>query len=158
MGAPSTPLSTAWEAITTFRARAVAHTLSALPGAATSRWPGARCRQVVLRFRCFQARYSVPYPCLFVRAVSDILAVADVHQRVITKLSESRKVHKYFEMSPEAQHAFLHSSAAQSVTCIVSNGHKGASSQIISALPNLKLIACYGVGVDAVDLDSGQFF
>jgi lactate dehydrogenase-like 2-hydroxyacid dehydrogenase len=90
--------------------------------------------------------------------MSDILAVADVHQRVITKLSESRKVHKYFEMSPEAQHAFLHSSAAQSVTCIVSNGHKGASSQIISALPNLKLIACYGVGVDAVDLDSGQFF
>jgi hypothetical protein len=89
--------------------------------------------------------------------MSDILAVADVHQRVITKLSESRKVHKYFEMSSEAQHAFLHSSAAQSVTCIVSNGHKGASSQIISALPNLKLIACYGVGVDAVDLDSGQF-
>jgi lactate dehydrogenase-like 2-hydroxyacid dehydrogenase len=87
----------------------------------------------------------------------DILVLADVNQRVITKLSESRKVHKYFEMSPEAQHAFLQSSAAQSVTCIVSNGHTGASSHIISALPNLKLIACYGVGVDAVDLDSGQF-
>jgi lactate dehydrogenase-like 2-hydroxyacid dehydrogenase len=87
--------------------------------------------------------------------MSDILALADVNQRAITKLSESRKVHKFFDMSPAEQVAFLGSNA-QSVSCILSNGHKGASNHIISALPNLKLIACYGVGVDAVDLDSGQ--
>jgi lactate dehydrogenase-like 2-hydroxyacid dehydrogenase len=87
--------------------------------------------------------------------MSDILALADVNQRAIAKLSEARKVHKFFEMSPEEQLAFLDSNA-QSIACILSNGHKGASSHIISALPKLKLIACYGVGVDAVDLDSGQ--
>jgi lactate dehydrogenase-like 2-hydroxyacid dehydrogenase len=86
--------------------------------------------------------------------MSEILALADVNQRAISKLSESRKVHRFFEMSHEEQLAFLGSSA-QSIGCILSNGHKGASSDIISALPNLKLIACYGVGVDAVDLGSG---
>ena len=85
-----------------------------------------------------------------------ILALADVHPTIIGNLSESRTVIKFFDMTPEIQLEFLGSPAAQSISCILSNGHKGASSDIISALPNLKLIACYGVGVDAVDLDSGQ--
>ena len=72
------------------------------------------------------------------------------------KLSEYRKVHRFFDVSREEQKAFLDSDAAQSIACILSNGHKGASSDIISALPSLKLIACYGVGVDAVDLESGE--
>ena len=87
--------------------------------------------------------------------MSDILALADVHPTIITRLSESRTVIKLFEMSPEKQLVFLSSSAVQSIACILSNGHKGASNQIISALPNLKIVACFGVGVDAVDLDSG---
>ena len=88
--------------------------------------------------------------------MADILALVNVHERTILQLAESRKVHKFFDMSREEQDAFLDSAAAQSIACILSNGHKGASSHIISALPNLKLIACYGVGVDAVDLESGQ--
>jgi lactate dehydrogenase-like 2-hydroxyacid dehydrogenase len=90
-------------------------------------------------------------------ASSGILALVNVHERTIVKLSEYRKVHRFFDMSREEQNAFLVSDAAQSIVCILTNGHKGASSDIISALPNLKLIACYGVGVDAVDLQSGQF-
>ncbi len=88
--------------------------------------------------------------------MSHILALANVHPTIIPSLSRSRTVVKFFDMAPEEQLAFLGSPAAQSISCILSNGHKGASSDIISALPNLKLIACYGVGVDAVDLDSGQ--
>jgi len=95
---------------------------------------------------------------LFVKhfKMADILALVNVHERTILQLAESRKVHRFFDMSREEQDAFLDSAAAQSIACILSNGHKGASSHIISALPNLKLIACYGVGVDAVDLESGQ--
>ena len=90
--------------------------------------------------------------------MSHILALANVHPTIIAKLSlsESRKVIKFFDMSPEDQLEFLGSPAAHLISCILSNGHKGASSHIISALSNLKLIACYGVGVDAVDLGSGQ--
>jgi lactate dehydrogenase-like 2-hydroxyacid dehydrogenase len=101
---------------------------------------------------------STQLPCILTLQLtvnmSDILALADVNQRAITKLSETRKVHKFFEMTPEEQLDFLGSNS-QSVACILSNGHKGASNHIISALPKLKLIACYGVGVDAVDLVSG---
>ena len=38
------------------------------------------------------------------------------------------------------------------VTGIVTNGSKGAGGALIEALPKLKIIACYGVGVDAIDL------
>jgi lactate dehydrogenase-like 2-hydroxyacid dehydrogenase len=41
-------------------------------------------------------------------------------------------------------------------TAIVTDGHSGASASLIEALPNLRLIACYGVGVDAIDLEAAR--
>jgi len=37
------------------------------------------------------------------------------------------------------------------IAAIATNGHDGVKSDIIDALPNLKVISCYGVGYDAID-------
>ncbi|MBK1699116.1 2-hydroxyacid dehydrogenase [Rhodovibrio salinarum] len=37
------------------------------------------------------------------------------------------------------------------VSALVTTGGRGAEAEVIAALPQLRLIACYGVGVDAID-------
>jgi len=34
---------------------------------------------------------------------------------------------------------------------VATNGHDGVKPEIMSGLPNLKIISCYGVGYDAID-------
>jgi len=41
---------------------------------------------------------------------------------------------------------------AQSIRAIATRGELGASTELIASLPNLELVACYGVGTDAIDL------
>jgi len=40
------------------------------------------------------------------------------------------------------------------VRAIATSGHAGASGALIDRLPNLEIIACFGVGVDAIDLQA----
>jgi lactate dehydrogenase-like 2-hydroxyacid dehydrogenase len=42
------------------------------------------------------------------------------------------------------------------LTAIVTDGSRGASANLMESLPNLQLIACNGVGVDAIDLDAAR--
>jgi lactate dehydrogenase-like 2-hydroxyacid dehydrogenase len=37
------------------------------------------------------------------------------------------------------------------ITHIATNGHDGVPADVMAALPNLKMISCYGVGYDAID-------
>lgn len=53
-------------------------------------------------------------------------------------------VHRYWEAGLPANPA--------TVTAVASRGDVGCSGEIIAALPNLSLIAVYGVGFDAIDL------
>ncbi len=39
------------------------------------------------------------------------------------------------------------------IEAVATNGHDGIPMAIMSALPNLKIISCYGVGYDAIDVD-----
>ncbi|MCL4105186.1 UNVERIFIED_CONTAM: hypothetical protein GTU68_018893 [Idotea baltica] len=39
------------------------------------------------------------------------------------------------------------------VEYVATNGHDGVPSAFVDAMPNLKLISCYGVGYDAIDTD-----
>ncbi len=47
--------------------------------------------------------------------------------------------------------AFVAAHAAE-VRAIATRGELGASAALMRALPNLEIIACYGVGTDAIDL------
>lgn len=40
------------------------------------------------------------------------------------------------------------------VEAVATNGHDGVKPAIMAALPNLKVISCYGVGYDAIDTDA----
>lgn len=66
-----------------------------------------------------------------------------------TPLNAAYDVRRYFEASNKA--AFLADCGAD-VQAIATRGELGASRAIIEACPNLRIIAVYGVGYDAVDL------
>ncbi|MES2247968.1 MAG: 2-hydroxyacid dehydrogenase [Pseudomonadota bacterium] len=57
-------------------------------------------------------------------------------------------LHRLWEAPDRA--AFLAAHGPQ-VRAIATRGDLGASGELIAALPNLELVACYGVGTDAVD-------
>lgn len=41
---------------------------------------------------------------------------------------------------------------ADKITHIATNGHDGVPADVMSSLPNLKMVSCYGVGYDAIDV------
>jgi len=42
------------------------------------------------------------------------------------------------------------------ITHIATNGHDGVPADIMSSLPNLEMVSCYGVGYDAIDVDTAK--
>lgn len=64
-------------------------------------------------------------------------------------LEAAYNVHRYFEAADPA--AFL-AQVGPGVQAIATRGDLGAPTSMIAACPNLKIVAVYGVGYDAVDL------
>jgi lactate dehydrogenase-like 2-hydroxyacid dehydrogenase len=42
------------------------------------------------------------------------------------------------------------------ITHVITNGHDGIKPEILAGLPNLKVIGCYGVGYDAIDVEAAK--
>ncbi|MDJ0683793.1 MAG: 2-hydroxyacid dehydrogenase [Alphaproteobacteria bacterium] len=82
-------------------------------------------------------------------AKTSILIVEELTQAVMTALEQAYETHRYWE-APDKD--MLLSAISDRVRGIATTGHAGASESLIQALPNLEIISCYGVGVDAVDL------
>jgi D-3-phosphoglycerate dehydrogenase len=61
--------------------------------------------------------------------------------------------HRLWEASDRA--AFIAEHAPR-IRAIATRGELGASAELIAALPALELIACYGVGTDAIDLAAAR--
>lgn len=79
----------------------------------------------------------------------DILLVGPLMESVQESLEETYTVHRHWEAdSPTAQLSEL----ADTVTAVVTDGALGASRDLLSALPKVKIVTVYGVGVDSVDL------
>ncbi len=79
----------------------------------------------------------------------EILMIAPMMPSVMQACEQAYTVHRLWEAPDRG--AFLER-VAESVRGIATNGSVGASGELIDALPKLELIACYGVGVDAIDL------
>ena len=45
---------------------------------------------------------------------------------------------------------------SEKITHVATNGHDGVPADVMSALPNLQMISCYGVGYDAIDVDAAK--
>lgn len=68
-------------------------------------------------------------------------------------LAASYAIHRLWE-APDRS-AFLDACAPQ-VRAIATRGELGASAELIGRLPALEIIACYGVGTDAIDLATAR--
>jgi lactate dehydrogenase-like 2-hydroxyacid dehydrogenase len=65
-------------------------------------------------------------------------------------LAHHYTVHRLWEAADRAAYLAEHGSQ---IRAVATRGDLGASADLIGALPALELVACYGVGVDAVALD-----
>ncbi|MBV8329734.1 MAG: 2-hydroxyacid dehydrogenase [Verrucomicrobia bacterium] len=79
----------------------------------------------------------------------EILMVAPMTPKFVAELERGYVVHRLWE-APD-QDAFL-KKVGPNIKAMTTNGALGASGSLIDALPNLEIIVCYGVGVDAIDL------
>jgi D-3-phosphoglycerate dehydrogenase len=78
-----------------------------------------------------------------------VLVVGPYPQWDMDALEEKFTLHRYWEA--EDKEAFL-ASRAKDIRAMATRGDRGASADLMDSLPNLELISCYGVGVDAIDL------
>jgi hypothetical protein len=83
----------------------------------------------------------------------EVLLVAPLHGPTQAELESSYTVHRVWEAA--SREALLRS-VAPTVAVVVTTGGAGADRALIERLPRLKLIACFGVGVDAIDLAAAR--
>ena len=83
----------------------------------------------------------------------EILLVAPLQPATQAELEANYAVHRLWTA---ADRDALLAKIASRVEICVTTGGAGASRALIEQLPNLKLIACFGVGVDAIDLAAAR--
>lgn len=81
----------------------------------------------------------------------EILVVGPVIQSLMDSLTQVFKVHKLW--TAESQEAHLQAHGA-SIRGLVTTFTDGASAELLSQLPNLEIIASYGVGIDRIALEA----
>ncbi len=79
----------------------------------------------------------------------DILMIAPMMPSVMTALENAYTVHRLWEASNRNEFV---SNVSATIRGVATNGSVGISGALIDALPKLEIIACYGVGVDVIDL------
>jgi lactate dehydrogenase-like 2-hydroxyacid dehydrogenase len=82
-----------------------------------------------------------------------VVLMGGLYAPIQAKLEADYDVRRYFEATtPEAKAAFW-SAVAPSCAIVVTNGGRGITAAEMQHLPKLKLVSCFGVGVDAIDLN-----
>jgi hydroxypyruvate reductase len=82
----------------------------------------------------------------------ELLEIVDVHPGTTAELEESYVVHKLWL---EGDAAFL-ARVGPGVRAIATNGIAGTKGVPLTALPKLEIVGVFGVGVDAVDLETAR--
>ncbi len=83
----------------------------------------------------------------------DVLQVSPIHKGSQGQLEAEYAVHRLWEAKERDD--FL-ARIASRTAILVTTGGAGASRELIERLPGLRLIACFGVGVDAIDLTAAR--
>ena len=68
-------------------------------------------------------------------------------------LNDLCEVHHYYNVSDKAA---LIQEFGEEIKLIGTNGHIGCSADLMSKLPNLEMIGCFGVGYDAIDTEAAR--
>jgi len=72
---------------------------------------------------------------------------------VMEAMDQAYSVHRLYELADKD--SWL-AENGEKVRGIGTDGHLGASAELMDRLPNLEIIGCYGVGVDAIDLEHAR--
>ena len=83
----------------------------------------------------------------------EILSVGPFYAPSFESMERDFTVHK---MWPAKDRSALIAEAGGRIRGIATTGGHGADAKLMAALPRLEIIACFGVGVDAVDLDAAR--
>jgi lactate dehydrogenase-like 2-hydroxyacid dehydrogenase len=83
----------------------------------------------------------------------EVLIVAAMMRRVMDTLASEFTAHRLWEATDQAA---LLASVGPRIRGIATTGGRGAEAKLIAALPALEIIACYGVGTDAIDLAAAR--
>ena len=83
----------------------------------------------------------------------ELIQIAPVYALTQAALDRDYTVHRYFDAADKA--AVL-AKAAQVRVAVTSGGGAGISAALMAQMPKLELVACFSVGVDAVDLPAAR--
>ena len=80
--------------------------------------------------------------------MADLLLIGGATPQMLERLEAAFTIHRLADAADPA--AWLVEHGAK-IHYVATNGHDGVKPDHIKAMPNLKLISCYGVGYDAID-------
>lgn len=83
---------------------------------------------------------------------SDVLVIGPYPSWDLEPMEESYRLRRLWEASD--RDAFLQQCAG--VRAVATRGELGANRALMEALPRLEIVACYGVGTDAIDLEAAR--
>lgn len=84
---------------------------------------------------------------------TEILIAGKMPEFTLDKLDATFTCHRLWEAQDRAK---LLTELAPRVRGIATTGFDGASAELIASLPNLEIISCFGVGVDAINLAAAR--
>jgi D-3-phosphoglycerate dehydrogenase len=83
----------------------------------------------------------------------ELLILAPMMARVLETLERDYRSHRLWSAPDKAA---LLAEVGPRIRAIATTGGRGAEAALIAQLPALEIIACYGVGVDAIDLPAAR--
>ena len=79
----------------------------------------------------------------------DLLLVAPIYPPAMAQLDAAYTVHRYWEAADKPA---LLARIAPTCKAAATSGAAGIKAEVIRALPNLRMLSCFGVGYDGVDI------
>ena len=83
----------------------------------------------------------------------DVLMIGPYPAWDMEPLEQQYRLHKLWETADRSRFIADH---AASIRAVATRGELGANAELIVALPHLEIIACYGVGTDAINLAAAR--
>ncbi len=83
----------------------------------------------------------------------DLLLLCPLFPATMTQLDAAYTVHRYYEA--DDKEAFV-KGLADRVTATATAGHHGMSVELMRKFPKLKIVSCFGVGVDGIDVPAAR--